>query len=313
MAKILSIALNPAIDNASEADHIRHTHKTRTHNQQQFPGGGGINVARVIAELGGECDLVYLSGGATGELLENMLKRIRVRHVPVHIKDPVRIAYMVPEASTGLEYRFVPEGPIVSEEEVKPLFDFLEKSDADYFIASGSLPRGVETDIYSRMADIASRKGARFVLDTSGDALKVTLSRSRVFLVKPSVGELEGLVGRRLNHSTAGEAAREIVQSGAAQYVALTMGKDGALLATADDVVRLPAIKVPVQSAVGAGDSFIAAMTWSLAEGHDIGEAFRFGLAAGAAAVMTPGTELCRRQDVLDLYGAHAAHAKAMR
>ncbi|WP_416798445.1 1-phosphofructokinase family hexose kinase [Ciceribacter azotifigens] len=312
MAKILSIALNPAIDIASEAEQIRHTHKTRTHNQQQFPGGGGINVARVIAELGGECDLVYLSGGATGELLESMLKRVRVRHVPIHIKDTVRIAYMVHEASTGLEYRFVPEGPIVSEEEVKPLFDVLEKSDADYFIASGSLPRGVETDIYSRMADIASRKGARFVLDTSGDALKVTLSRSRVFLVKPSVGELEGLVGRRLNHSTAGEAAREIVQSGAAQYVALTMGKDGALLATGDDVMRLPAIKVPVQSAVGAGDSFVAAMTWSLAEGHNIREAFRFGLAAGAAAVMTPGTQLCRRQDVLDLYEAHAARAKAM-
>ncbi|MFC3162083.1 1-phosphofructokinase family hexose kinase [Ciceribacter thiooxidans] len=311
MAKILSIALNPAIDIASEAEQIRHTHKTRTHNQQQFPGGGGINVARVIAELGGKCDLVYLSGGATGELLENMLKRIHVQHFPVHIKDPVRIAYMVHESSTGLEYRFVPEGPVVSEEEVKPLFDFMEKSDAEYFIASGSLPRGVETDIYSRMADIASRKGARFVLDTSGDALKVTLSRSCVFLVKPSVGELEGLVGRRLNHGTAGEAAREIVQSGAAQYVALTMGKDGALLATADDVMRFPAIQVPVQSAVGAGDSFVAAMTWSLAEGHDIGEAFRFGLAAGAAAVMTPGTELCRRHDVLELYKTHAENAKA--
>lgn len=311
MAKILSIALNPAIDIASEAEQIRHTHKTRTHNQQQFPGGGGINVARVIAELGGKCDLVYLSGGATGELLENMLKCIHVQHFPIHIKDPVRIAYMVHESSTGLEYRFVPEGPVVSEEEVKPLFDFMKTSDAEYFIASGSLPRGVETDIYSRMADIASRKGARFVLDTSGDALKVTLSRSRVFLVKPSVGELEGLVGRRLNHDTAGEAAREIVQSGAAEYVALTMGKDGALLATAEDVIRLPAIEVPVQSAVGAGDSFVAAMTWSLAEGHEIGEAFRFGLAAGAAAVMTPGTELCRRKDVLDLYDAHAAKAKA--
>jgi len=305
MAKILSIALNPAIDIASDAEQVRHTHKTRTQHQQQFPGGGGINVARVIAELGGQCELIYLSGGATGDLLECMLNRTSIRHYPVKISDPVRIAYMVHEVSTGFEYRFVPEGPLVTEAEVKPVFDFLEKSDADYFVASGSLPRGVSADTYARMADIAASKNARFVLDTSGDALRVTLSKARVFLVKPSLGELERYIGRPLTRDIAGEAALEIVRSGAAQYVAVTLGVDGALLASADGVLRVPAIEVPVQSAVGAGDSFVAAMTWSLAEGHDIEEAFRFGLAAGAAAVMTPGTELCHRKDVMDLYAAN--------
>ncbi len=305
MSKILSIALNPAIDISSDADEVRHTHKTRTHNQRQHAGGGGINVARVIVELGGHCELLYLSGGATGELLETMLRPLGIRQHVMKIHDPVRVAYNVHELSTNLEYRFVPEGPLVSDAELAPVFDLLEESDADYVVASGSLPRGVPADTYLRMAEIAARRNQRFVLDTSGGALRETLASCHVFLVKPSLGELEGLVGRKLDHESVGPAAQEVIRRGAAQYIAVTLGADGAVLVGADSITRVPAIKVAVQSAVGAGDSFVAGMTWSLAEGKDIVEAFRLGMAAGAAAVMTSGTELCRRRDILDLYVAN--------
>ncbi len=305
MSKILSIALNPAIDISSDADEVRHTHKTRTHNQRQHAGGGGINVARVIVELGGHCELLYLSGGATGELLETMLRPLGIRQHVMKIHDPVRVAYNVHELSTNLEYRFVPEGPLVSDAELAPVFDILEKCHADYVVASGSLPRGVPADTYLRMAEIAARRNQRFVLDTSGEALRETLASCHVFLVKPSLGELEGLVGRKLDHESVGPAAQEVIRRGAAQYIAVTLGADGAVLVGADSITRVPAIKVAVQSAVGAGDSFVAGMTWSLAEGKDIVEAFRLGMAAGAAAVMTSGTELCRRRDILDLHAAN--------
>lgn len=305
MSKILSIALNPAIDISSDADKVRHTHKTRTHNQRQHAGGGGVNVARVIVELGGNCELLYLSGGATGTLLEAMLKPLGIRQHAFPIHDSVRVAYNVRELSTNLEYRFVPEGPQVTEAELVPVFDLLENTDADYIVASGSLPRGVGDGTYARMAEIAAAKKARLILDTSGEALHETLSKSKVFLVKPSLGELASFVGQEIDHENAGSAAQSIVRGGAADYIAVTLGGDGAILVGADTIQRVPAIEVPVQSAVGAGDSFVAAMTWSLAEGHDIGEAFRFGLAAGAAAVMTSGTELCRRADVLTLYEAN--------
>lgn len=304
MSKILSIALNPAIDISADAETVRHTHKTRTHNQQQHAGGGGINVARVIVELGGRCELLYFSGGATGELLEAMLRPLGIVQYALKIHDPVRVAYNIRETSTNLEYRFVPEGPEVTSAELLPVFDLLEQSDAAYVVGSGSLPRGVSSDTYARMAEIVSRKGGRFVLDTSGEALRETLSKCRVFLVKPSLGELQSLVGRELDHQSAGAAALEIVKSGVADNVAVTLGADGAILAHAGGVTRVPAIEVPVQSAVGAGDSFVAAMTWSLAEGHGIEDAFRFGLAAGAATVMTPGTELCRQSDVHRLYAS---------
>ena len=302
MTKILCLALNPAIDISSDAEVVRHTHKTRTHNQQQFPGGGGINVARVIATLGGVCELMFLSGGATGELLEAMLKRLPVTARPFPIHDPVRVAYAVHETSTNLEYRFVPEGPLVTEEELAPVFEAIAASDADIIVASGSLPRGVPDDTYVRLAEIIAAKGARLVLDTSGLPLSEALSRSRMFLVKPSLGEFEAFLGRKLTHEEVGPAAQDYVRTGAAQYIAVTLGADGAVLATADRIIRLPAIDVPVNSATGAGDSFVAGMVWALAEGRDVEEAFRFGQASGAATVMTAGTELCRRGDVFDLF-----------
>lgn len=302
MTKILCLALNPAIDISSDAEVVRHTHKTRTHNQQQFPGGGGINVARVIATLGGTCELMFLSGGATGELLEAMLKPLPIVERTFRIHDPVRVAFAVHETSTNLEYRFVPEGPLVTEAELAPVLEAIAASDADYVVASGSLPRGAPDDTYVRLAEVVAARGARFVLDTSGQPLTEALSRSKMFLVKPSLGEFEAFLGRKLSHDEVGAAAQAYVRTGAAQYIAVTLGADGAVLAGADQVIRLPAIEVPVNSATGAGDSFVAGMVWSLSEGHGIQEAFRFGQAAGAATVMTAGTELCRRQDVTDLY-----------
>lgn len=302
MTKILCIALNPAIDISSDAEVVRHTHKTRTHNQQQFPGGGGINVARVIATLGGTCELMFLSGGATGELLEAMLKPLPIVERTFRIHDPVRVAFAVHETSTNLEYRFVPEGPLVTQAELEPLFQAVASSDADYVVASGSLPRGAPDDTYVRLAKLVAERGGMFVLDTSGAALAQAMSGARMFLVKPSLGEFETFLGRKLAHHEVGKAAQAHIRTGAAKYIAVTLGADGAVLASADQIIQLPAIDVPVNSATGAGDSFVAGMVWSLAEGHSIEDAFRFGQAAGAATVMTSGTELCRQQDVLDLY-----------
>ncbi len=302
MAKILAVALNPTIDISCDADRVQPTLKVRTHNQRHHPGGGGVNVARVIAELGGQVELAYLSGGASGILLDNLLADSQVKLSRFGIKGAVRVAFMVYEEKSGLEYRFVPEGPAVSAEELAPLFDQIEAHGDDMVVASGSLPVGAPADTYARMAKAVMKAGGRFILDTSGEALKATLEQARVFLVKPSLGELERFAGYSLDDDGAHEVALDLVRSGAAEHVALTFGRKGALLVNADGVTRLPAMHVDARSAVGAGDSFIGALTWSLVRGDTIGEAFRWGVAAGAAAVMTPGTELCRLKDVEGLF-----------
>ncbi len=304
MARILTIVFNPSVDISCDAESVQHTMKVRTHNLKQYPGGGGTNVARVIAELGGHTELLYLSGGAVGTMFENLLAAGSLTGHRFPIADETRISLAVREERTTREYRFVPEGPVVTAEELQPALDFIESHEADYIVASGSLPRNAPDDIYARIAAIAARTGARYILDTSKQALRTAVDKGGIFILKPNVSELESIEGKKLDEEGATRAALAIVRSGAAAHVVVTFGREGALLASADGVLRVPARHVDTISAVGAGDSFVGAMTWSLTQGHTIEEAFRFGVAAGAAAAMTPGSELCRRADVLALYEA---------
>ena len=303
MKTIVTLTLNPSIDGSAEADLVRPVHKIRTSDERYDPGGGGINVARVIRELGGPALAMYLAGGATGSVLDDLLETALIAHRRIPIEDHTRISHAVFERSSGEEYRFVPAGPLVMEWEWRAILEALEDIDCEYLVASGSLPRAVPDDFYETVAALAHRKGIRLVLDTSGSALRAGLVRG-VHLVKPSLGELEALVGRRLADGAAQEAAaRELIDAGSAEMVALTLGRDGALLVPAQAALRQPALDVVAKSAVGAGDSFVAAMTLALAQGRDEQDAFAYGMAAGAAAVLSPGTGLCRREDVERLYG----------
>ncbi|MYZ49240.1 2-amino-4-hydroxy-6-hydroxymethyldihydropteridine diphosphokinase [Propylenella binzhouense] len=301
---IVTLTLNPTIDGSSEAETVVPTHKVRTTNERYDPGGGGINVARVVHELGGEALAVALAGGATGALLDELLGREGIPRRLVRIAGHTRISYMVYEASTGREYRFVPDGPEIADAETAACAELVHAVRCRYFVASGSLPRGIRTEVYAELAETTAAAGAKFVLDTSGDALVAALRRGGLHLVKPSLSELEAFSGRPLREPAAqDEAARALARSGAAEMVALTLGADGALLATRDEVHRLAAPQVKARSAVGAGDSFLGAMVHGLSTGMAPRAAFALGVAAGAAAVLTPGTELCRRADVERLLG----------
>lgn len=146
--------------------------------------------------------------------------------------------------------------------------------------------------------------GAKLILDSSGEALRHA-GREGVFLMKPNLRELSQLVGRDLqNEQEQIRAGRQVLQEGHAEVMVLSLGADGALLITAEDTERFAALDVPIRSAVGAGDSMVGAIVLALSRGDTLRDAVRFGMAAGAAALMTEGTELCRRKDVEHLYRA---------
>jgi 6-phosphofructokinase 2 len=291
-----------------QTHHVRPTLKTRTTHQRFHAGGGGTNVARVIAELGGAPELLYLSGGETASLYDHCLASHPLELRRFAVADSTRMAFMVHEEQTGFEYRFVPDGPTVTEEELAPVFRYVAEFRGDYVVASGSLPNGAPPDTYSRMAESVAARGGRFVLDTSGEALTATLESAKVFLLKPSMSELEKYVGHKLDEVSARDAAASMVADGKVDNIAVSMGKHGAILANADGVISVATIRVHEKSAVGAGDSFVAAMVWRLMDGADMRDAFLFGVAAGSAAVMTAGTELCRREDVHRLYETKILH-----
>jgi 6-phosphofructokinase 2 len=277
--------------------------KVRTENENYDPGGGGINVARAVRELGGETLALALAGGATGILLEDLLEREKVAHRIVPISGHTRISLAVYERSSGLEYRFVPSGPTLSPAEIEACLRAVEEADCDVFVASGSLPNGAPADLLARVGRIVADKGAKLVLDSSGEGLKATLGRVPVHLFKPSLSELQTVAGRELSDAADQErAVSELVESGAAEIVALTLGPKGGVLGTKEGISRMASPEVETRSAVGAGDSFVAAMTYRLWQGRPPSEAFCWGMAAGAAAVLTPGTGLSRRDDVERLY-----------
>jgi 6-phosphofructokinase 2 len=171
-----------------------------------------------------------------------------------------------------------------------------------FVVASGSLPPGVPQDFYAMAARAAKQRGARLVLDTSGPALDAAL-REGMYLVKPNLRELRELVGASPADDAALVAAcRNLVRDRRAEVVALTLGQRGALLVTPERTLRGEAPRVQVVSAVGAGDSFLGAMVWRLATGGGVEEAFRYGVAAGSAAVLSRGTDLSRPEDVRRFY-----------
>lgn len=303
MFDIGTLTMNPTLDVACEVEQVLPMRKMRARGEHYDPGGGGINLARVFVRLGGNARCYYLSGGATGAALDGLLDLHQLVRSTISIGGETRVSTVVHERNTGHEYRFVPEGPIVAESEWSECLSRLGDARHDYIVASGSLPRGVPTDFYAQAAAIAADRGQRFVLDTSGDALKAGIDGGHVFLAKPSLGEFRAMIGSELADETSiAAAAMELVGRGQVTFLAITMAENGALLAHQGGTLRLPAIAVETRSAVGAGDSFLAAMVHALASGKQVEEAFRFGLAAGAAAVLTPGTDLCRAEDVKRLY-----------
>jgi 6-phosphofructokinase 2 len=299
---IITLTLNPTIDGSASADVIQPIRKIRTTDERYHPGGGGINVARVIGELGGKAHALYLAGGATGAILDDLLRTTGIETERITIKGYTRIAHSVFERSSGQEFRFVPEGPEVTIEEWGSCLSALNLFDFDFVVASGSLPRGLPAAAYGQVVDIATRKGAKIILDTSGPAMQATLAKG-VFLIKPNLRELEDLTGHALSDTKAQVlATRDLIATGATEIVALTLGSDGAIMVSRNEAWQAAVPPVEAKSALGAGDSFVAGIALAIARGNSLRSVLASGVAAGTAAVLSPGAELSRKADVERLY-----------
>jgi len=303
MAAIVTLTMNPALDIATVTDRVVPTHKLRCEAPRYDPGGGGINVARAVHALGGDVLAIFPAGGAAGEMIGHLLHKEGVLHHVIHITGFTRESLAVGERETGEQYRFLLPGPVIGPADQERCLDRLAARlpGARYVVASGSLPLGVPEDFYARVGRLVQRHGKRFVLDTSGPAL--TAAGRGVHLLKPSLRELEHLIGRQISdEQDEDEAVHEVIAQGRAEIVVLSLGPRGALVATARDSERIAAIPVEAKSTVGAGDSMLAGIVLGLCRDLALRDAVRFGVAAGTAALLGAGTQLCRRDDVDRLY-----------
>jgi 6-phosphofructokinase 2 len=304
MTRVVTVTVNPAVDVNTAVEVVAPEKKLRCEPPRYEPGGGGINVSRAMTRLGASSRAVYLAGGPHGELLRRMLDDEGLDQTPLPVDGLTRESLIVLERASGQQYRFGMPGPEVHEEAWRRCVEALRASDPvpDYVVASGSLAPGMPDDFFATLAVVARELGARMVLDTSGEPLKRGVDAG-VFLIKPNLREFRELVGDDLRTGDdQRRAARRLVADGRAEVVLVSLGAGGALLADGDGVRHLQAPTVPIRSKVGAGDSMVAGIVTGLVRDLDVLDAVRLGIAAGAAAVMTDGTELCRRDDTERLF-----------
>ncbi|RDV03540.1 1-phosphofructokinase family hexose kinase [Undibacter mobilis] len=303
MPDIVTITINPAVDIFVDVERVEPIRKMRCSAPKRDPGGGGINVARVAYRLGGDVTAIYPAGGAIGKLLQKLLDREGIVSIatPSHVET--RENFTAFETTSGDQFRFVLPGSTLHRAEWEACLDKLTtlQGKPSFVVASGSIPPGVPEDFFSRVIREARKLGARTVVDTSGDALKEAIAEG-VDIIKPNLNELSEFTGEKLDSDAACVAAcRKLIDADRVTMVALTLGGDGALLVTKDRALKAQPMKIDVVSAVGAGDSFLGGLVWALAQGQSEHDAFRVAVAAGSAAVMNPGTELCREVEVKQL------------
>ena len=306
MEEILTLTVNPAIDTSCEVDHVMPERKLRCSQPVFEPGGGGLNVSRAIKKLGGESEALYFYGGFPGQILNNLLAREGINQQPVETENWTRENLVVYETSTGQQYRFGMPGPIIKEKEWQGILEHLKNLDHPpaYLVASGSLSPRMPVGFYARISRIAKEKSIRLIVDTSGEALSAALEEGGIYLSKPNIGEFRHIasLSEKSEEEQIIKKATEYIDEKKVQVLVISLGSAGSMMVTKEGCRKLRAPAVSIKSKVGAGDSMVAGITLALARGLPVEDSVRFGIAAGAAAVMTPGTELCRKDDAERLY-----------
>ncbi len=301
---VVTLTLNPALDMSSEVPALIPDQKLRCSEPLLDPGGGGLNVSRAIAALGGTSLALVALGGLTGDRLAGLIRAEGVPFLALTAPGETRQSLTVTESTTGRQYRFMLPGPHWSEADQERVFTLLRASarPGAFGVISGSQPPGVPVDFPARLA--RAMPGLNVVLDTSGPALKEAILNPipDLGILRMDDAEAESLAKTSLiSRSDTADFAQSLVDGGVARRVVIARGPDGSVMVDRDRRIFAKAAKVKVKSTVGAGDSFVAGLVLALARGETPEAALSFGSASASAAVMTDATQLCRIEDVMRL------------
>lgn len=296
---IATVTLNPSLDEYIMVDGLMVEETNRWVGRRRYAGGKGIDVSRAIHEMDGVTIAYGFIGGPNGRLLEILLDEEGVLFQFTPIDQETRTNFIIVDTQTKHQTLIGAPGPKISKRELERLCRKLKEArpSPDMLAIGGSVPQGVPVSIYNDMIMDAKNRGIRTILDVSGQWLAEGL-KAKPYLIKPNVHESEELLGRELPTEEAIiKAAFDLLDTGV-EVVVISRGKDGIIAATDHSVYKSIPPSVKVRSAVGAGDCTVAGLALRLSRNEPLIEACRLAVAMGTAAVLTPGTELCRRADV---------------
>ena len=299
---ILTLTPSPTVDFSAEVPALVPDRKLRAGISAFQPGGGGVNVSRVLHDLGIDTTAVVAVGGLPGEIVVSRLADLGIDTVAVLTREDTRWAEMLRDRSTGLQYRIIADTPALADDEWKACVAAVEARMADplrpatHVVLSGSIPHDVPDLFIHELAQGCAGLGVPFVVDTSGPALAAAVDAG-VDLIKPSRGELAALTGVStidLDHVV---AARELVHRGVGTVI-VSLGPDGAFVASTEGEERLLPPPEEIVSTVGGGDAMVAGILAGLVQGRSMLDSARFGVALASATCLTPAGHPARTADV---------------
>lgn len=295
---IYTVTLNPALDRTIVVTQLVKEDTARIISEALYAGGKGIDVSRVIKELGGQSIAMGLVGGYDGLNLEGLLINAGVMTDFTRISGETRTNIILKEKSSGCQFMISAAGPEVTATEIGQFYQHVVKiRPMGHLVLSGSLPRGVTPNLYGQLILAGRKKGSFVVLDTDGSALRESVNYQPT-CIKPNQFELSRLVGRDLANEEEIIIACEEIHGLGIPHVLVSRGRDGLILSTKKEKIKAVAPQVEVDSTVGAGDSAVAGFVLAHSQAKDLTECLRLACASGTATAQTPGTELCHRAEV---------------
>lgn len=301
MPRIITVTLNPAIDEAVALEAFVLGGKNRCLLDSLDPGGKGVNASRVIRRLGRETLALGFAGGLTGELLRDNLDDEGVPNAFIGVSESTRVNIMIYERSSARRSRLYLPGPHVNEAALRELERLLlEAARGSVVVLGGSVPPGVPATIYRDFVRALNARQINCIVDTSGEALNTVL-RAHPVLVKPNLEEASELLQRELLDDEDVLAAACEIRALGAQQVVISQGARGSVGVNQSAAWKASPPAIAACSTVGSGDSMVAGLAIAMDEGRSLAEGMRLGSAAGAATAMISGTHLCLAKDVYAL------------
>ena len=294
---ITTICLNPCFDKTVSVDTLLPGQVNRIRNARVDLGGKGINVAVVAKRLGLDVQCIGTMGENGAAELTSLMNHEQLKHhfitVPGHVRTNMKVCSLDGKGVTELNE---PGTPLCADD-MKAFTELAREStaDSDVVVLTGSLPPGCPEGTYRDL--LLSLDGKKCILDTEGKELELAAKSAHPFLIKPNLREMEATLGIELRTMrTIRDAALLFIRLGV-QHAVVSMGAMGAMYISGDKTLFAPALRVETKSTVGAGDAMIGGMLLGFEIEKDMARAFRYGIAAGAASVMTEGTQLIVRSD----------------
>lgn len=299
---ITTITLNPAVDKTIEINNFSVGNVNRVTSVRLDAGGKGINVSKVIKNLGGKSRAMGILSGKSGEFIKGYLDGLKILNDFIFTQGETRTNIKVVDLINHTNTDINEAGPEASEKDLNELSDkiFNNMNKDDIIILSGSVPSNVDKNIYGNWITKAKEKGAKTILDADGELLKNAILAGP-YLIKPNIDELEAMFNKRIKGiPETVEIAKGLLEYGII-IVAVSLGSKGAIFVSKDCSIYARGLKVDVKSTVGAGDSMVAALAHSLQTGLSFEETVKLAVATGAANVMTSGTEASDIKTIIEL------------